>query len=142
MKNIKIYEGSWGYEFLNLCISKINGMRIKAAEYSKKFSTKNIVVNENKKTVVIYNSSSKVVVKCHEDDEFNIKIGLGLAISKMINSKKHRAMREFFRNKKKKLDYKKYAEWVLLDYCNYNPKDVGAFILLVMINNTNTKEKK
>lgn len=88
----------------------------------------NWVINEKKKTVVLYNEQKKVIIKCHEEDTFNLEIGVGLALSKFLDCKKYRAMREFFRNKRKKLDYKKYASWVILDYCGYNHTKMNKFL--------------
>lgn len=88
----------------------------------------NWVINEKKKTVVLYNEQKKVIIKCHEEDTFNLEIGVGLALSKFLDCKKYRAMREFFRNKRKKLDYKKYASWVILDYCGYNYTKRNKFL--------------
>lgn len=88
----------------------------------------NWVVNREKKTIVLYNKFNRVIIKCHEEDTFNLEIGVGLALSKFFDCKKYRAMREFFRNKRKKLNYKKYAAWVILDYCNYNSKEVEEYL--------------
>lgn len=88
----------------------------------------NWVINEKKKTVVLYNKLNKVIIKCHEEDTFNLETGVGLALSKFFDCKKYRAMREFFRNKRKKLDYKKYASWVILDYWGYNYTIMNKFL--------------
>lgn len=88
-----------------------------------------IIVDEKNRVVVVEDYCRKLVVKCDKDDKFDLKIGLGLALSHWNNDcKKYRVMREFFRNKKRMLDYKKYANWVLLDYCNYSEKAVECFI--------------
>lgn len=89
---------------------------------------KKIIVDEKNRVVVVENCFKKLVVKCDKDDKFDLKIGLGLALSHWNDCKKYRVMREFFRNKKRMLDYKKYANWVLLDYCDYNEKAVEDFI--------------
>lgn len=89
---------------------------------------KKIIVDEKNRVVVVENYFRKLVVKCDKDDKFDLKIGLGLALSHWNDCKKYRVMREFFRNKKRMLDYKKYANWVLLDYCGYNEKAVEDFI--------------
>lgn len=85
-------------------------------------------INEKKKTVVLYNKLNKVIIKCHEEDTFNLETGVGLALSKFFDCEKYRAMREFFRNKRKKLDYKKYASWVVLDYWGYSYKIMNKFL--------------
>ena len=89
---------------------------------------KKIIVDEKNRVVVVENKFRKLVVKCDKDDKFDLKIGLGLALSHWNDCKKYRVMREFFRNKKRMLDHKKYANWVLLDYCDYNEKAVEDFI--------------
>lgn len=89
---------------------------------------KKIIVDEKNRVVVVEDNFRKLVVKCHKEDKFDLKIGLGLALSHWNDCKKYRVMREFFRNKKRMLDYKKYANWVLLDYCNYSEKAVEDFI--------------
>lgn len=97
------------------------------AGFKKKMWHK-IIVDEKNRVVVVESNFNKLVVKCDKDDKFDLKIGLGLALSHWYNCKKFRIMREFFRNKKRMLDYKKYANWVLLDYCDYDEKEVEDFI--------------
>ena len=84
-------------------------------------------VNEKKKTVVLvvdYGEDVKkdtYVVKCHAQDTFDLITGIGLAISQCYaGSKKHSAMRELLRNSKRRLDYKTYAKWCVLDFFEYN----------------------
>lgn len=97
-------------------------------EYFKKKMWHKIIVDEKNRVVVVEGDFNKLVVKCDKDDKFDLKIGLGLALSHWYDCKKFRIMREFFRNKKRMLDYKKYANWVLLDYCDYDEKAVEDFI--------------
>lgn len=95
---------------------------------SKEMMRNKIIVDEKNRVVVVESDFNKLVVKCDKDDKFDLKIGLGLALSHWNDCKKYRVMREFFRNKKRMLDYKKYANWVLLDYCDYDEKAVEDFI--------------
>lgn len=95
---------------------------------SKKTMRNKIIVDEKNRVVVVEDNFRKLVVKCDKDDKFDLKVGLGLALSHWYDCKKYRVMREFFRNKKRMLDYKKYANWVLLDYCDYDEKAVEDFI--------------
>lgn len=107
---------------------KFDRGRIITTPYLNEMMGRKIIVDEKNRVVVVENYFRKLVVKCDKDDKFDLKIGLGLALSHWHNFKKYRVMREFFRNKKRMLDYKKYANWVLLDYCNYNEKAVEDFI--------------
>lgn len=86
------------------------------------------LINKEKRTLFLQFYDTKIVVKCQEDDKFDWKIGLGLALSKAnaISPKKAQNHRNvWFRNKKThKLDYKKYANWVLTEYYCNNMEDL------------------
>lgn len=98
------------------------------------------IINSEKKTSVLCAINEKIKFKCDERDIFDKKIGFAMALSHSFkNSKKHKAMREFFRNKKRILDYKKYYKWVLLDYCNYDYKRLNE--LSIKLDNLKDNEK-
>ena len=86
------------------------------------------LINKEKRVVFLQYYFTKIVVKCHEEDNFDWKIGLGLALSNAnaINVNKAKAHRNiWFRNKKThKLDYKKYANWVLTEYYRNDMEDL------------------
>lgn len=80
-----------------------------------------LIINKNKKYVLLKLCGEEYRVNCHEDDKFNWFIGFGLALSKSFgNNKKWKNAREYFRNPKThKLDYKNYAQWCVFEhYCN------------------------
>lgn len=84
-------------------------------------------INSKKKTIFLKFRDNEITIKCHEEDKFDWKIGLGLALSNInaIAENKAKWHREYFRNKKThKLDYKKYANWVLVEFYNNNYEDI------------------
>lgn len=84
-------------------------------------------VNKKKKTLFLKIGTDEITIKCHEEDKFDWKIGLGLALSQLnaIDKNKAKWHREYFRNKKThKLDYKKYANWVLVEYYKNSYEDI------------------
>ena len=86
------------------------------------------LINKEKRTLFLQYYDRKIVIKCHKDDKFDWKIGLGLALSNAIaiNPKKAQNHRNvWFRNKKThKLKYKEYANWVLTEFYNNNMEDL------------------
>ena len=85
---------------------------INAIEKTNRFQ-----INKEKKCVFLQLGSKKINIKCHEEDEFDWKIGLGLAISKLNDNVKYKSHREFFRDKETNLlDVKKYSDWVITEY--------------------------
>lgn len=75
--------------------------------------------NKHKKTLSLYYGKERVIIRCDKDDEYDVMIGLGLAISNLFDTKKHREHREHFRNKRTGLlNYKKYSQWVVQDFFN------------------------
>lgn len=66
----------------------------------------------------------KITIYCHEEDEFNWKIGLGIAISKLRNNAKHIAHRKFFRTNGK-LDLEAYTTWVIREFYNNDMYDMS-----------------
>ena len=79
------------------------------------------LINKEKRTVFTQIKDKKVSIKCDEEDKFDWKIGLGLGISHLIEDEKYKEHREFFRNKKtRKLDVKKYSNWVLKEFYGNN----------------------
>lgn len=94
-----------------------------------KISKPTITYNEKQKVVVIYNIGKEVIkIECAKEDEFDLRIGVGLAISKWLDCKKYKVLRTKFFRKNNKLDYKKYAEFILLDYFCYNVEKMEKFI--------------
>lgn len=96
-------------------------------QLKKRFETKGFVefikpklrflINKEKRTVFLQLKDKKISIKCDEEDKFDWKVGLGLAISNLNDNSKYKEHREFFRNKKtRELDYKKYAKWVLNEF--------------------------
>ena len=94
----------------------------------KKVEKPKFLINKGKRTLVLLYHNEKIVIKPHEEDKFDWKIGLGLALSNAnaININKAKAHRNiWFRNKKThKLDYKKYANWVLTEYYHNDMEDL------------------
>lgn len=94
-----------------------------------KISKPTITYNEKQKVVVIYNIGKEVIkIECAKEDKFDLKVGVGLAISKWLDCKKYKVLRTKFFRKNNKLDYKKYAEFILLDYFCYNVEKIDKFI--------------
>lgn len=92
----------------------------------KRFNLR-FLINKEKRTLFLEFANRKVTIKCDQEDKFDWKIGLGLALSKAnaINEEKARVHRNWFRNKKTHLlDYKKYAEWVLIEFYNNDMEDL------------------
>lgn len=84
-------------------------------------------INRKKKTLFLNHYTKKITIKCHETDKFDWKIGLGLALSKAnaINNKRAYFLRDIMRNSKThKLDYKKYSNFVLNEYFNYDSNEI------------------
>lgn len=82
-----------------------------------------LIVCKDKKYVMLKYNNEEVKIQCHEQDEFDWKIGFGLALSKMFGaSRNHKSAREYFRdNETHKLNYKEYAKWCIYDiYDNLN----------------------
>lgn len=76
-----------------------------------------LIVNKEKKYVLLKLCGKEFKVSCHKDDKFNWFTGFGLALSKCYgNQEKWENAREFFRNKKRVLDYKEYAKWCVFEY--------------------------
>lgn len=94
-----------------------------------KISKPTITYNEKQKVVVIYNIGKEVIkIECAKEDKFDLRIGVALAISKWLDCKKYKVLRTKFFRKNNKLDYKKYAEFILLDYFCYNVEEIDKFI--------------
>lgn len=97
------------------------------------------IINYKKKCVFLQLKNEKITIKCDEEDKFDWKIGLGLAISKLKGNGKYKAHRDFFRNEKThKLNVKKYAEWVLREYYHNDMYDLQNLELRVK----NAKDKE
>lgn len=97
------------------------------------------IINYEKKCVFLQIKNEKITIKCDEEDKFDWKIGLGLAISKLNDNEKYKQHREFFRNKKtRKLDVKKYSRWVLNEFYGNDMFDLENLELRVK----NAKDKE
>ena len=82
----------------------------------KKYHNMLIVCKENKYVLLKYDGY-EIKIECNEKDKFDWRIGFGLALSKMFgNQPKWKEHREFYRNKKRLLDYKQYALWCVMEY--------------------------
>lgn len=98
-------------------------------KHSTKIPKPTITYNEKQKVVVIYNIGKEVIkIECAKEDKFDLKVGVGLAISKWLDCKKYKVLRTKFFRKNNKLDYKNYAEFILLDYFCYNVEQMENFI--------------
>lgn len=77
-----------------------------------------LIVNKEKKYVLLKLDGKEYKVECHKDDKFDWLIGFGLALSKYYgNWNKSKNAREYFRNPKThKLNYKEYAKWCVYDF--------------------------
>lgn len=77
-----------------------------------------LIVNKEKKYVLLKLDGKEYKVECHKDDKFDWLIGFGLALSKYYgNWNKSKNAREYFRNPKThKLNYKEYAKWCVCDF--------------------------
>ena len=59
-----------------------------------KISKPTITYNEKQKVVVIYNIGKEVIkIECAKEDKFDLKVGVGLAISKWLDCKKYKVFR-------------------------------------------------
>lgn len=87
-------------------------------------------VNENKKTIVLkeVNSNKTIKIKCHPEDKFDVEIGIGLAISNLLNTKDFKYMRTLLRNKKNILDFQRYGKYCLASFFNFNLKQKNEFL--------------
>lgn len=101
--------------------------------------TSRFQINEEKKCVFLQLNGKKNCIKCDDEDKFDWKIGLGLAISQLNDNAKYKAHRDLFRNRKThKLNVKKYAEWVLREYYHNDMFDLEN--LEKRVKNTKDKE--
>lgn len=97
------------------------------------------IINYKKKCVFLQLKNEKITIKCDKEDDFDWKIGLGLAISHLNDNVKYKEHRNFFRDKKThQLDIEKYAEWVLKDYYHNDMYDLENLELRVK----NAKDKE
>lgn len=96
-------------------------------------------INKEKKCVFLQLGSKKINVKCADEDKFDWKIGLGLAISQLRDNGKFKAHREFFRNNKThKLDIEKYTNWILNEF--YHNDMIDLHNLELRVKNAKDKE--
>lgn len=122
----------WTKKYGNLEINPINAENvIKQINRMKNIFSSNyeifFTINRKKKTVFLQYNDKKITIKCHETDKFDWEIGLGLALSKVnaINNKRAYFLRDIMRNSKThKLDYKKYSNFVLNEYFNYDSNEI------------------
>lgn len=79
-------------------------------------------VNNVKKYVLLKFDGEESKIICNEEDKFNWQIGFGLAISHIFSKHSYnmRRAREYYRNSKGVLDYKKYAHWCILYFVNFS----------------------
>ena len=83
---------------------------------NNKYSNKLIVCKEKKYVLLKWNGK-EYKVQCHEKDKFDWRIGFGLALSQVFgNQPKWKEHREYYRNKKRQLDYKQYALWCIIEF--------------------------
>ena len=86
-----------------------------------------LIVCKNKKYVLLKYDGNEYKVQCHEQDKFDWRIGFGLALSQIYGKKsKWKEHREYYRNnKKRKLDYKKYALWCINEFYHNDMFDIN-----------------
>lgn len=128
-------------EIDSLCYSLENLNKMFGAGEFVKFvkPISRFIINYKKKCVFLQLKNEKITIKCDEKDEFDWKIGLGLAISHLNDNAKYKEHRNFFRNKKThQLNVKKYAEWVLREYYYNDMYDLQNLELRVK----NAKDKE
>lgn len=81
--------------------------------------------NKDRKTVTLYESGTKVrVVKCHEEDVFDWKIGLALCLYRHKGMCKNAEVSYM----KSILPMKKFAEYILMREHKYNKEDYEVFL--------------
>lgn len=89
-------------------------------------------INREKKTICLKTRSGRVqLVKCHEDDVFDEKIGIALAVERMgfkvtkrIHGEKNRSI-QIYRFLKTKLNIKDYSDFVLAKFWKIEPSNVN-----------------
>lgn len=96
----------------------------------RNFMLGRVFVNPKKKTFVLLNLTEEdyiIKVKCDNEDKFDYQIGLGILISKWVAKAnvgmpildKYKFAREKLSKRvdgKRQLNFRKYSEWVLLNY--------------------------
>lgn len=76
-----------------------------------------LIISKEKKYVLLKMNGEEYKINCHEEDKFDWKIGLGLAISKMMKKdERWKIAFELCRDTKNNLIYKRYAKWSLNTY--------------------------
>lgn len=81
--------------------------------------------NKERKTVTLYESGTKVrVVKCHDEDVFDWKIGLALCLYRHKGMCKNAEVSYM----KSILPIKKFAEYILMREYKYKKEDYEAFL--------------
>lgn len=86
-----------------------------------------VYVNKEKYTVTLKMFNEAITIHCHKDDKFDWEIGFGLALSKTCSTPKHKMMREMLRDKNRKLDYKNYAKWCIIEFFDGSEKRKNKF---------------
>ena len=84
---------------------------------AQKTKIKLIISTKKKYVKFVLPDEKEIKVKCHKDDKFDWKIGLGLVLCRQyekVYKEKYLAAKEHFTNKKGVLNYKKLSEWALM----------------------------
>lgn len=97
-------------------------------------------VNYHKHSRVMFNGRAtileigdfKTVVKCHEDDEFNEVIGLGLALSRWYKKHSNPKLKNEVKLLEKMLSYNMFAEYCFQKYFNFDDKRIDKFVDVCM----------
>lgn len=121
------FNGNYNVKFLGQMFSQIPKIHLR------------FTINKEKKCVFLQLGNKKINVRCADEDKFDWKIGLGLAISQLRDNGKFKAHREFFRNNKThKLDIKKYTDWILSEL--YHNDMIDLHNLELRVKNAKDKE--
>lgn len=113
---------------------------VKKQIMSIKLPLEMLIVCKDKKIVIYKCLGKEFKIQCHEEDEFDWSIGFGLALSQAYGKRlKWKTHREYYRNKERKLDYKKYSLWCIMEYFNNDVTKLDKLDKLVKEINENGK---
>ena len=91
-------------------------------------------IDEAKRTVAlkVRGRDERFVIHCDEKDKFDPIVGIGLAMSKSaaegVFAKEYAYMRALLRDKKGRLDEKKYSDWVIHKFFGFKNVNYTKFL--------------
>lgn len=88
-------------------------------------SMNRVMVLPDERLTILLIDSKKYVIKCHNDDKFDYKIGIGIAISKHLERVLKGSFTKELKLLKTSLDYKDYAEYCLKKYYAFDLNKVN-----------------